>query len=121
VLAKLKTAGVAAPVVAVTLYVPVLKFARTSSEACPEASEIAVLPRGKVTPAFDALSDVNVTVAPDTGLSNLSRTRTRSVLKPVPISAVCGVPAIAEIVAAGVEGDTMDVPNAIRLKELDEV
>jgi hypothetical protein len=82
----------------------------------PEASVTAVLPCGKVTPAFD----VNVTVAPDTGLSNLSRTVTWRVLKSPPISVACGVPEIAVIVAGVLDGPMMPAPKEMRPVELVE-
>src|SRR5438105_15390612 len=93
-----------------------LKLARTSMAASPEASVNAVFPRGKLTPACDVSSDVKVTVAPDTGLSNLSRTVTRRLLKALPTWAVCGVPAVAVIVA-GVEDGVTVVPPKERMSK----
>src|SRR5437764_13064746 len=81
-----------------------LKFARASIVAWPEASVTAVLPRGKIAPPFDAASDVNVTVAPDTRLSNLSFTVTRREFKAAPTSTVWGVPSVARIAAGIPEG-----------------
>src|SRR5262249_38890793 len=66
------------------------------------------------TPAFNVLFDVNVTVAPDTRLSNRSFTVTRRALNAPPTSAVCGVPAVAVIVA-GVLDCVMPPPNEMRL------
>src|SRR5689334_14294057 len=92
-----------------------LKLARASIAAWPEASVTTLLPCGNIAPAFVVESVANVTVAPDTGLSNLSRTVTRSELRTEPTSTVCDIPPVAVTLAGGVDGPTLTTcPNEMR-------
>src|SRR6266705_5128708 len=92
-----------------------LKLARASIDALPEASVTTLLPRGNIAPAFVVESEANVTVAPDTRLSNLSLIVTRSELRTVPTSTVCDIPPVAETLAGGVDGPTLTGdPNDMR-------
>ena len=75
------------------------------------------MPRGNVAPALDVGSVVKVTVAPETRLSNLSRTVTRRLSRLVPTCAICGVPEVARMLAGVPDGPIVMVePNVMMLE-----
>jgi hypothetical protein len=99
-----KFAAVATPVTfAVTVYAPAVAFAvNTAAVATPLAFVVAVVTPPANAPLAPLPGAANVTTTPLTGLLPASFTvACKSVANAVLIVALCGVPAVAVILAAG--------------------